>query len=353
MAADPGDAAGQIKARALELQFALCGIAEARPSDHGDHVRDWLAAGHHGEMSWLDRNLETRLDPRQLLHGARSVICVADRIPASPPGPAPIGHGRVAAYAQVDDYHKVLKRRLFRLADGLRPAYPQHGFRVCVDTAPVLEHEHAQRAGIGWVGKHTLTLHARLGSHLLLGEILTTLPLPADEPAEDHCGTCTRCIDACPTDCIRPYQLDASRCLSYLTIEHRGPIDPDFFPAMGDWIYGCDICQDVCPFNQRPHTDPPPDGYGRRPASLGLLQVLAWNEQDRRAAFTRSAMKRAKLDQMKRNALIVAGNQLRRHPDPALRHRLEQVSHDPDETDMVRATAQAILDRQPPVENGS
>ena len=140
----------------------------------------------------------------------------------------------------------MIKKRLFRLADLLRERWPDHHYKVAVDTAPILEREHAMRAGLGWVGKHTLIIHPRLGSWLLLGQIVTTLDIQPDEPAIDHCGTCTRCIDACPTNCIEPYQLDAQRCISYLTIEHRSLIDHEFHSAMGDWIAGCDVCQEVC-----------------------------------------------------------------------------------------------------------
>ncbi len=355
-----------IKSLAAELGFALCGIAEARPSEHADHVRRWLAAGRHGEMGWLADHLDERLDPAALLPGARSVICVADYVGKSDRGPRiaevddPAPHfrdpqseirdpvGRIARYAQFDDYHKVLKKRLQTLADRLRELAPEAQTRICVDTAPVLEREHAMRAGLGWVGKNTLTIHPRIGSHLLLGEIFTTLDLAPDEAEPDHCGSCTRCIDACPTQCITPYSVDAARCISYLTIEHRGPIDPAFHGAIGDWLYGCDICQDVCPYNNRTNPLPAatPPQYHRRPATLAILDVLNWDEEARRAAFTRSAMKRAKLDQMKRNALIVAGNLLAERADPMVRQRVVEISDDERESPMVRQTAQDVLGRR-------
>lgn len=372
------DEAARIKRLAGDLGFALCRVAEARPSDHADELRDWLAQGRHGEMDWLADRVETRLDPRRLVPGARSVICLADRVPTPPRSPAG-GEGRVARYAQISDYHKVVKKRLFGLADALREDWPGHHFRVCVDTAPLLEREHAHRAGLGWRGKHTLLLNRDAGSHLLLGEIVTTLPLPADEAETDHCGSCTRCIDACPTDAITPYAVDARRCISYLTIEHRSAIDPAFHDAMGDWLFGCDVCQDVCPFVQRaerggrddrgdapPNVGPevaestparpaegggqadrPPPGYERRPAAFDLATVLDWDESARRAAFVKSAMKRAKLDMVKRNALIAAGNRLRQTPasEPALRARIERLAGDHTEPPLVRETAAAVLDR--------
>lgn len=345
----------RVRSLAIEQGFALCGICPARPSDYGRALRDWLDRGEHGEMAWLAEHVEVREDPRKLLEGARSIILVADRLPgerAMPDGPTaqnvepPVG--RVARYAWISDYHKVMKKRLFGLADALREHDPEATFKVCVDTAPLLEREYAARAGLGWVGKHTLLLNAEQGSHLLLGAIVTTLDLPADEPETDHCGSCTRCIDACPTDAITPYHVDARKCISYLTIEHRSEIDPQYHEAMGDWLYGCDICQDVCPFvrkAEREAPDAPPEGYSRKFERLNLLDVLNWDEQARRDAFTRSAMKRAKLDQMKRNALIAAGNHLRTHDDSELRDRIECIVTDVDEPAMVRNTSRQVLQR--------
>ena len=346
---EPAVTSDRVKRIAAELDFALCGITDARPTDHADHVRDWLAAGKHGSMAWLADHPPQRLDPRVMLDGARSIICVADALGPNPQPPAPApDSGRIARYAQFNDYHKIIKKRLHTLADQLRELAPDEQFRVCVDTAPVLEREHAARAGLGWVGKNTLLIQPRTpfrGSHLMLGEIITTLSLVPDRPEPDHCGTCTRCIDACPTDCITPYSVDASRCLSYLTIEHRGEIDPEFDAPLGDWLFGCDVCQDVCPYN-RPgsdHETDPPEAYGSRPATLDLLTVLNWTPDDRIAALTRSAMKRAKLDQFKRNALLVAANQ--HPPDPALRDRIEQLADDLNESELVRRTAARCRDR--------
>ncbi len=339
------DPTRDIHALAAELGFADCGICDAAPSNYTDALHDWLEAGKHGDMTWLTNHVDKRLDPTALLPGARSIICVADRLPAAPTeltSDPPLG--RIARYAQVSDYHKVMKKRLFQLADALRDQHPDERFKVCVDTAPLLEREHAQRAGLGWVGKHTLTLSQSLGSHIMLGEIVTTLALPADPPATDRCGSCTRCIDACPTDAITPRSVDATRCISYLTIEHRSPIAPEFHEAIGDWLYGCDICQDVCPYVAKAPPPPvPPRGYERHRANLPIAEVLDWDEDARRQAFTRSAMKRAKLDMIKRNALIVAGNHLRQHDHPHLRERVERIATNPDESPMVRETAKIVL----------
>lgn len=315
-------AAAEVIARARDLGFALAGIAPAQASDHAEHYRRWIESGQHGEMAYLARHIELRLNPSELLPGALSIIMVADlyatrdephaatQSPTDDPrSPSPTPLGRIARYAQGDDYHFVMKKRLHDLADELRAANPGHEFRAFVDTAPVLEREHAARAGLGWIGKHTLLIHPRLGSRLFLGGIITTLPLaPHANPITDHCGTCTRCIDACPTSAITPYSVNASRCISYLTIEHRSEIPAELHAPIGEWLFGCDICQDVCP-----HNSPRPEGaevgtpspeYAPRHAAFDLLGVLGWSEDDHRAAFARSALKRAKLDMIQRNARI-------------------------------------------------
>ncbi len=363
---------GELLALAKPLGFALVGVAPADPSAHAEHVRSWLAADRHGEMRYLAEHVEQRLDPRALLPGAKSILCVADIHPQTMPEEAVGGVealggplGRIARYTWGDDYHKVIKKRLFQLADALRARFPDEAFKAAVDTAPILEREHAARAGLGWVGKHTLLIHPGLGSYFLLGEIVTTLDIETSEAAEyrgdlvpptDHCGACTRCIDACPTHCITPYEIDAARCISYLTLEHRSAIAPDLHEGMGDWIAGCDVCQEVCPHN-RPRPRPRKGGdlpgsaflseYTPRPPAPGidLLSLLGWTEEDRRRAFKRSALKRIKLDMLLRNALIAAGNALERGNHPALRAEVERLAKDPAAQAMVRDTAQEVLRR--------
>lgn len=372
--------------RCRELGFALAGIAEALPTRHERELLEWLAAGKHGEMEYLRRNVELRIDPRNMVPGAKSVICVADRYDAgSPlpsgerlgvragasvvaetthasatcmpsPQPSPTGRGspatfgRVARYARGDDYHVVMRKRLAKLCKELAADHSGETFRACVDTAPVLEREIAQRAGIGAVGKNTLIIERGVGSYLLLGEIITTLQLVASRPSEpDPCGACTRCIDACPTQAIamRGWSVDATRCISYLTIEHRGLIELRMHEAMGDWIFGCDICQQVCPHNQPtersvPRMEQIHPGYQPRREGFDLLEILNWDEEARRAAFAKSSMKRARLDMMKRNALIAAGNSLGCCRNEMLIAAIQRIAQDANENDLVRETASVV-----------
>lgn len=315
---------GDILARCEAMGFALAGVASVEATARPEALREWLHAAKHGEMAYMERNREIREEPARLLDGARCAIMVADQY-AERGGDGPYqdsgesgeaGRGRIARYARGDDYHVVMKKRLHALCDELRREHPAHEFRAFVDTAPVQERELALRAGLGWIGKHTLLIHPTRGSWLLLGGIMTTLDLEVtsdDQRITDHCGSCTRCIDACPTGCISAYSVDASRCISYLTIEHRSEIAPEFHEAIGDWVFGCDVCQEVCPHNSgrsdevdvgRAH-----EAYTPRRDSFDLLEVLGWTEDDRRAAFRKSSMKRANLEMMKRNAGVVLGNQ--------------------------------------------
>ncbi|MBX3359327.1 MAG: tRNA epoxyqueuosine(34) reductase QueG [Phycisphaeraceae bacterium] len=354
MPATPEQLAGEVLDRCRRLGFSLAGIAPAAPASRPDEMLAWLAAGRHGEMDWLTEFLPERLDIRALIPGARSVVMVGD-LYAARDGAAPVapeGRGRVARYAHGRDYHRVIKRRLHILADDLRGRFPEHTFRSFVDTAPVMEREHALRAGLGWIGKHTLLIHPRLGSYLLLGGLATTLELavpPDQEAIPDRCGACTRCIDACPTGAIAPYAVDASRCISYLTIEHEAPIDRLLHAAMGSWVAGCDVCQEVCPHNSaRPaggHAGSPGPNpeYSAAATGFDLVELLEWTESRRRAAFASSALKRISLPMMRRNAAIAAGNALRTRDDPALRSQLERAASDPGEAEMVRSAAAAAL----------
>jgi len=309
--------AAQVRQKARENGFDLVGIASAEPSAHREYLRQWLDEGQAGEMHYLAKRFEERTRPEAYLPGVQSIICVAMNyhVPLQDvPEEVRPHQGRIARYALGDDYHELIKTRLHSLADWLRETVPGSATRACVDTAPVMEKELAARSGIGWFGKNSCLINPRIGSWLLLGEILTTIALPTDEPATDHCGTCTRCIDACPTQAITgPYQLDARRCISYLTIEHRTEIPAQIQPQMGNWLYGCDICQDVCPHNRKAPAATDPALAPRFPTgSLDVRDVLNWTDPQYTKTLRGSAMKRVKLPVLKRNAAIVAAKRSRK-----------------------------------------
>ncbi len=300
----------ELKAQARRLGFDRVGIASAGVSQHRAFLQSWLDEGRHAEMEWLARRFEERTDVTAYLPGAKSVICCAMSYNV-PLADAPSGRrGKVARYALGDDYHKHLKKRLHALADWLR-RHAGGQSKACIDTAPVLEREWAARSGVGWQGKNTCTIDTTLGSYLLLGEIVTTLDLPPDDPAVDRCGTCTRCIDACPTNAITPYALDPRKCISYWTIEHRDEIPDELHAPIGDWLFGCDICQEVCPWNRRAPLATDPAVLPRSPLASGTLDVedvLRWDVEQYREITRGSALKRVKLPQLQRNATIVAAN---------------------------------------------
>ena len=310
---DAHQLAAGLKARARDLGFDLVGITDARPSRYRDYLRRWLDDGQHGTMAYLANRFDERTDPAAYLPGARSVVCVAlnYHVPLEEvPEPQREHHGRVARYALGTDYHELIKRRLHQLADWIRTMAPEAQTRTSVDTAPVMEKELAARAGVGWIGKNTCLIYPQIGSWVLLGEVITTLELPFDSPGVDRCGTCRRCIDACPTGAITDaYQLDARRCISYLTIEHRGDLPQAYEQAIGGWVYGCDICQDVCPWNTRaPATDDPALQPRFPSGTIDLDQLLAWRQPQYPPQFSHSAIKRVKLPVLQRNAAIVRKN---------------------------------------------
>jgi len=309
------DLKGLITKLAHAQGFDLCGFAPAAPVERADYYRHWLASGRAGGMDYLHRHVTQRLDARELLPGARTVIVCGLNYHQEDPGAGSADNaarGRVALYAWGDDYHRVLKGKLFALADALRArAGEPCETKVCVDTAPLLEREYAMQAGLGWIGKNTLVLNPRMGSYFFLGEIVTTLALPADPPAVDHCGSCRRCLDACPTDAFpAPYEMDAARCISYLTIECRdAELPAELQPHMGDWVFGCDVCQQVCPFNQAAPPTREPRLAVRPPGPAPkLTDLLNWTDEDYREVLRGSAIKRAKPDMLRRNARIAATN---------------------------------------------
>ena len=345
--------------------FSLWGCAALEPTQWEAELRAWIAAGKHGTMNWLADMIQARLDPNRVLEGARSVVMVADLYATRQEGHHTTStlNGKIARYARGNDYHKVIKKRLARVCDRLRDQIPHAQTRVFCDTAPVLEREMARLCGLGWIGKHTLLINPKLGSWMLLGGFFTTLEIaPAEKKnlEPDHCGSCTRCIDACPTDAITPYSVDARACISYLTIEHRHEIAPALAEKLDGWMFGCDICQEVCPHNsprsktciERPRVR---EDYAPRRTGFDLLKVLGWDEHARRKAFQTSALKRAKLAQFKRNAVCVLGGMLDDHETGKttlsagqiedVLAQLRQVARDVREDALVRSAADRVLKR--------
>lgn len=306
----PSEKSAHVRRIAVGIGFDRVGIARAGPVARSDYLRTWLDRGRGASMLYLHRYFQQRADPRKLLPDARSIIVAAlNYHQPAPERPDDEPRGRVARYAWGDDYHGVVRDRLAALIEALRLAIGEpFDARACVDTAPVLEREWAAVAGVGWIGKNTMVLHQDLGSYFFLGEIITTLELAPDAPATDRCGSCTRCLEACPTGALpAPYEMDASRCISYLTIELREDIPQGLRPAIDDWIFGCDTCQEVCPYNRGAPTSQafpirPPGPYPL------LADVLSWAPRDYRTTLRGSATKRAKLPMLQRNAAIALAN---------------------------------------------
>lgn len=327
-----------IKAQAYALGFDLAGITALGPAETAGHFDAWLAAGYAGEMEYMARSAEKRRDTRLPVPGAVSAVVVALNYGGTtPPGP-------IARYARGDDYHDVMLAKLRelhrRIAERAGRAIPGKAY---VDTGPVLERELAQRAGLGWFGKNTNLINPGLGSFFFIGSLLLDLPLSPDAPfEEDRCGSCTRCLDECPTDAfVAPRVLDSRRCISYLTIELRGDIPEDLRPLIGERIYGCDICQDVCPWNVRFAKDLTEPALAPHAENVApdAAELLALTDDGFRARFRRSAVKRTKRSGLARNAAVVMGN--RDAPgDSALARALE----DPDP--LVRDHARWALDNR-------
>lgn len=293
-----------IKATALGLGFDKVGILSATPlADEKGRLEEWLARGFHGQMAWMAREPDKRADPEVLMPGARSIVVVAHNYYT------PHQHaetGKISRYAWGDDYHDILGEKLSKLYDRIKEHRPGTNGKICVDTASFMEKAWAVRAGLGWLGKHTNLITTTHGSWVFIGSLILDIELDYDtQTAEDHCGTCTACLDACPTGAIvEPYVVDSRKCISYATIELRDEELPaEIAPALNGWLYGCDICQDVCPWNRfqtttqerrfNPHNDE---------ASLDIDAVIAMEHDEYTERFRRSAIKRAKLSGLKRNA---------------------------------------------------
>ncbi len=310
----------RIRAEAMALGFDAIGFASASEHPHAGRLREWLDAGRHGTMLWMARAPERRVDPRSVLSGAKTVISVALGYYRGD-WPAPGGNhgalgggtaprGLIARYAWGRDYHTRLRKRLKRLAAAIRSMCSDARWLAYVDTGPVLDRGWAERAGIGWIGKNTNVIRKGAGSWYFLGEILTDLEIPNDPPAKNYCGTCARCIAACPTGAIvGPYQLDARRCISYLTIEHRGSIPLELRPLIGSRIFGCDDCQEVCPWNRFAVKTADPD-FAQRPEQQTpeLVPLLSIDEPAFRARYQGTAILRARRSGFVRNVAVALGN---------------------------------------------
>lgn len=302
-----------LKSRAVELGFQLCGICPAVSPRGLSQLDRWLAAGYAGQMHYLAERRAAYEHPRHVLDGARSIVMLGMNYATLEPMSPQNGEGRVSRYAWGErDYHDLIRNRLHQLADTLRELVPTATTRGVVDTAPLLEREFAQLAGLGWIGKNTLLLSKHAGSYFFLAALLTDHELTPDEPhTADHCGTCTACLDACPTDAfVEPYQLDATRCISYLTIELRDVIPRELRPNLGDRVFGCDVCQEVCPWN---HEAPRSEEKAFEPLAgmnpLELTDLFNLDDDQFRKRFRQTPLWRSHRRGLLRNAAIVLGNQ--------------------------------------------
>ncbi|HEY1378136.1 MAG TPA: tRNA epoxyqueuosine(34) reductase QueG [Gemmataceae bacterium] len=343
--------ADHIKDQARALGFALAGVARAAEADGFARLREWLARGYAGEMAYMGRYADARRHPAAVLPQVRSVVMVGMEYAEvqksevrgqksgfqSPPTAAggsssPRHPAKVARYARGADYHDVLRDRLNRLLAWVRAEFPGTSGRGVVDTAPLLERDFARRAGLGWIGKNTMLINKHRGSYFFLGALLLDLDLDPDPPhAADHCGTCTACLDACPTGAFAgPGWLDARKCISYLTIELRSPVPQELRPGVGDWLFGCDVCQEVCPWNRKD---------GSEPEAVDAAELLALTEDQFRERYRGTALFRTKRRGLLRNAALVLGNTGDERALPALRRALE------DAEPLVRDAASWAIER--------
>jgi epoxyqueuosine reductase len=333
-----------IRREAQGAGFDACGFARVdQPWPASERLAEFVAAGRHGSMHWIERTAERRAHPRSMWAEARSAIVLGlNYAPGRDPMEALRHRSRatISVYAQGDDYHDLIKKRLKRLASAIQAGFGGE-VKVFVDTAPLMEKPLAEAAGLGWQGKHTNLVSREFGSWLFLGAILTTLELAADEPGADHCGQCRACLDICPTNAFpAPYQLDARACLSYLTIEHAGPIPERYRAALGNRIYGCDDCLAVCPWNKFARASQEAAFLARESLlSPSLADLAALDDAAFRALFAKSPVKRIGRDRFVRNVLYAIGNSGDLDLAPAARSRLD------DESDVVRDAAAWALRR--------
>jgi epoxyqueuosine reductase len=290
---------------------------------------EWVAAGMAGSMGYLtDHRASIRADPRRLLPSARSIVCFAKSYNSGPDAP---GGGAISRYAQGDDYHDVLRRRLLDFVARMKAEFGDFEHKVCIDTSPLLERSYARLAGLGWIGKNTCLINQQHGSYVFLAEVLVSLELEPDMPAPYRCGTCTRCIDACPTDAIVPggysTQLDSRRCISYLTIELRGSVPEELRAGIGRQVFGCDICQEVCPWNWKAAIAKEEPSLLNSDPSVDFAEFALMSPEEFRAAFRRTPVWRTKYSGFLRNLAIAMGNSL----DEQYRPALEALAGSPDE----------------------
>jgi len=339
--------AQDIKRWGAALGFQQVGICDTGLDEAEGFLQRWLARGFHGEMAYMARHGHKRTRPGELVPGTLRIVSVRMDYLPDEPDPATLldapQQAFISRYALGRDYHKVLRQRLQKLADRIAAAVGPFGFRAFVDSAPVMEKALAAKAGLGWIGKHSNLLHRDAGSWFFLGELYTDLPLPTDEPVEDHCGSCTACLDVCPTQAIvAPYQVDARRCVSYLTIELKGSIPEALRPLIGNRIYGCDDCQHVCPWNRFARPTDEPDFAPRQGLdSATLLELFAWDEPLFLERTAGSAIRRIGHTRWLRNIAVALGNAPR---EPAIIAALERQRRHPDA--MVREHIDWAMGRQ-------
>lgn len=324
----------EIKARALSCGFDLCGIAPAADVKELAFLREWIARGYHGEMHYMARTADRRADVRAVLPAARSVIVLGTIYNTRQPYSTDVSdpsHAAIARYAWGDDYHAVIERRMQRLVEEIRERIGEFEHRAYVDTGPVQERVYAQEAGLGWIGKNTCLINRDLGSWVFLSAIICDLPLEPDTRALDHCGRCTLCIDSCPTGAITaPYQLDSRRCISYMTIETKGEVPTEFRSSVGAHAYGCDICQDVCPWNRKAAVSVDASWQARDGLAFpSLLELWQRPDDDLRRLLKGSAMKRAGIRRLRRNLAVSIGNAGDPSAAEPLQNSEEETARDP------------------------
>ena len=302
----------EIIEKAFAIGFSKIGFTKVeRLEKEYTQLQDWLSRGFNGTMGWMEKNLEKRIDPTKILPGAKSIISVAINYYSDIHHSTDRHVGKISRYAWGNDYHDVLENSLQRLLDYIKQREPLTDGKIYVDTGPVMEKVWAAHAGIGWQGKHTITITKEYGSWIFLGEIICNLEFDYDSPSTDMCGDCRLCIDACPTQAIvEPYVLDATRCISYLTIEHRGEVKNDIGERIDNWIFGCDICQDICPWNRKYSRQSGISGFNPRDYNISpnLRSLLEITQDQFNRKFENSPIKRRKLAGLKQSVITVLKN---------------------------------------------